>query len=580
MNQRIWPPRARRGTLSLTEAQLEIVDADGDFLLLACPGSGKTRAAAARITRLTAERGEKIAACSYTNVGAERIASMLEQPLHPKHFVGTVHTFLLRYVVYPFAHLVGATRGPELRHDEWPDQIIYGDNKQRIPLDAFRYDPAGGLVLRQRPHTVRGTPEQIVALVESQVKARKTGFFRETGVMSMDDAMWVALALLRKHPEIAVLVAARFDELLVDEAQDTSELQLACLEELKNTGALKSLVLIGDLEQSIYSFQGASAAGCRALASSQGLVERTLSENHRCSQRICNAASYFCSRGVADTAVGETKDCEIPPEVTLYPPSDPQRALAYFRARLASYGISVEHAAVLARRRSMVEALAGTATKIEVHERVERIAKLARALAHGTITRADMRYAERAVARCAYGDGVGVESLADEERRALRIAAYGFISGLPSLAGDLRSWIVGSKEALQTSAASLTEKPATAAGLLVKAKAGHERLDIEDLFSAPSGDLSPQTVHSIKGEDRDAVMMVVRKPHGADPTRQFELFDAIASGETISEEAEEERRVTFVALTRARRYCLVALPDTPRGRAVAERCTGLGFERS
>ena len=46
----------------------------------------------------------------------------------------------------------------------------------------------------------------------------------------------------------------------------------------------------------------------------------------------------------------------------------------------------------------------------------------------------------------------------------------------------------------------------------------------------------------------------------------------------VDPEKAEERRVLFVALTRARRYCLVALPDDARGRAVAAACDALGFQ--
>ncbi|HEV7529030.1 MAG TPA: UvrD-helicase domain-containing protein [Solirubrobacteraceae bacterium] len=565
--------------MDLTDAQREIVRTEGDFLLLACPGSGKTRAAAARVMRVAGEPGTKVAACSYTNVGAERIASMLEQPLQPKHFVGTVHTLLLRYVVYPFAHLAGAKRGPELRHEEWPAQKVYGDRKQRVPLDEFQYDTEGHLVLRRPQRAVKGTSEEIVASVESAVKARKKGFFREAGMVSLDDAMWVALTLLRKYPEIAAAFARRFDEILVDEAQDTSELQLACIGELRKTGSLRSLVLIGDLEQSIYSFQGASAEGCRALAAERGLRELTLSENHRCSQKICDAARHFCTRAMADSAVGETRDCEIDPEVALYPHDDPEQAMALFRERLEAHQIPTAHAAVLARRRTMVESLAGTGVKVDVEQRPARIARLAVALAEGTLTRSDMRYAERTVARCAYGDAIGPEDLDDDARVALRAAAYRFISALPSLDGDLRTWISGAKEALMAGAALVADTPATAAGMLLKSKATHQTVTVAEVFTPPPRDLVPQTVHSIKGEDREAIMMVVRKPHGSDPTHQFELFDAIATGTEVSEEAEEERRVTFVALTRARRYCLVALPDTKRGRAIAEASLALGFLR-
>jgi hypothetical protein len=52
-------------------------------------------------------------------------------------------------------------------------------------------------------------------------------------------------------------------------------------------------------------------------------------------------------------------------------------------------------------------------------------------------------------------------------------------------------------------------------------------------FSPPPKDLRPQTVHAIKGEDRDAVMVVVRRPHASDPAKQLELFETALSGDEI-----------------------------------------------
>jgi DNA helicase II / ATP-dependent DNA helicase PcrA len=562
----------------LTSAQQHVVDADGDFLLLACPGSGKTRSASARVARLARTPGEKIAACSYTNIGAERIATMLDAPIGPEHFLGTVHTFLLRYVLYPFAHTVGAKRGPEIRAGDWPTLGVHGDHRQRVALDDFRFTPTGDLVLPQKPRSVKGTPEEIIASVGDAVKARKRGFFK-AGIVSLDDAMWVALRLLREKHELTRAVARRFDEILIDEAQDTSELQLACIAELEKSGALASLVLIGDLEQSIFSFQGASAAGCRALADDHGLRAIPLAENHRCSQKICNAAAHFCAREAPDKAVGPERGCEIDPEVTLYPPADAGQAIEQFRARLLEHEIDPANAAVLARRNAMVEALAGATASVKIHERPERVARIAVALHRGTLTRTDVRFAERTVARCAFGEEFTIEDLDDSGRAELRAAVHVFLSRLPPVKGDLRAWIAGAREALAASASRIVQKPTTAAGLLLKSAAQHAGVEAEGVFTPPARDLAAQTVHSIKGEDRDAVMMVVRRPHGADPTRQFQLFHAVASGAEIGKDAEEERRVTFVALTRARRYCLVALPDTKQGREVADACGDLGFAR-
>lgn len=562
--------------MTLTPAQADIVRADGDFLLLACPGSGKTRSAAARVGRLADTPAMKIAACSYTNVGADRIASMLHAPLGPQHFLGTVHTLLLRYVVYPFAQLLGARQGPEIRVGDWPTLMVHNDHKQRVALDAFRMSPTGELVLPNKPISGSGTTEQIIQSVGATVKARKRAFFK-AGILSMDDAMWVALRVLRAQPTLTTAIASRFDEILIDEAQDTSELQLASLAELRKSRALASLVLIGDLEQSIFSFQGASAAGCRALAEEHGLREIHLAENHRCSQKICNAAAHFCARDAPDTAVGEHRDCEIDPEVAVYPAAEPMHAINTFRARLQTHGIDTKDSAVLARRRTMVEALAGRTPAVKIQERPARVARIALALQRGTLTRTDVRYLEATLARCAFGEDTAIEGFDDHSRTQLRRAAYVLLARLPRVDGDLRAWIAEAKLALHEGASVLTATPATAAGRLLKSAAAHAGVLARDVFTPPSPDLAAQTVHSIKGEDRDAVLLVIRKPHGADPTRQFELFDAVASGTEITDEAEEERRVTFVALTRARRYCLVALPDTKRGREVAAACGSLGF---
>src|ERR1700759_1930295 len=130
--------------MELTKRQQEIVDAPGNFVLLACPGSGKTRAAAHRIARLISEPATKLAVCSYTNVGADRLGSMLTRDLGivlgPEHFLGTIHTFLLRYIVYPYAHTLGAQQGPFVREGgSWPDLAVNDDHRQRMTLDQFRF---------------------------------------------------------------------------------------------------------------------------------------------------------------------------------------------------------------------------------------------------------------------------------------------------------------------------------------------------------------------------------------------------------------------------------------------------------
>jgi ATP-dependent DNA helicase UvrD/PcrA len=566
--------------MELTKRQQEIVDAPGNFVLLACPGSGKTRAAAHRIARLTGEPATKLAVCSYTNVGADRLGSMLTRDLGivlgPEHFLGTIHTFLLRYIVYPYAYMLGAQQGPFVREGgSWPDLAVNDDHRQRMTLDQFRFSSDGSLVITGKPRSVSGTPEQIIASVDKQVRNRKTGLFRSAGVLTADDSMWIALQILTKFPTLAEVVAARFDELLLDEAQDTSELQLACLEVIYKSDRLGSMVLIGDLEQSIYSFQGASAQRAAAFASTCGLRTEPLSENHRSSQKICEAAAHFCSRD-ADHAIGPHADCPIEPEVVLYSPDDPAAAIATFRQRLEHHQIEEAQAIVLARAWKVVNALNGRTTVFNERDRQQLVGDLAARLANSTLTAADIRAAQRLIAYCAW-DKNHLDELDETQQKRLRATAYQFLENLPKLSGDLQTWVRGAAVALQAAASALTDSVLHTGGRMLPAGDKLKDHDASQAFAPPQPTLSAQTVHSFKGEDSDAVMIVIRRHHGSDPTSQLELWEAAVGKSTVKAEKEEERRVLYVALTRAARYCLVALPDDRRGKAVAQACTALGF---
>lgn len=565
----------------LTTQQQAVVDHEGNFLLLACPGSGKTRSAAERSARLAKSPGMKLAVCSFTNVGADRIGGVLAQHLgvvlEREHFLGTIHRFLQRYVLWPYAHLRGAKRGPTIKEGSWPDLPVHGDNKQRMTLDSFRYTPDGSLVVSDRPRWVSGSDQEIIASVGKEVTRRKTAIFEQQGLLTPDDAMFVALRILREYPDTARAVARRFDEVLLDEAQDTSELQLACLDALHATGELRSLVLVGDLEQSIYSFQGASAERCAKLAEDRCLDVLRLTENHRSSQLICDAAVNFCGRSDPDIAVGPHAACEIPPEVALYPPNDPGAALDIYRERLAAHGIPTSDATVLGRNWKVVNAINGQSPLFDESDRRYHLGQLASRLAEGKLTRSDVVTAERLIAYCSW-DETHLADLAEDKRAALRKAAGELLRRLPQLDGDLSRWLIAARSELGRVATSLNDPPARTGGQAVNTNPEYENLRARDVFSPAPQDLSARTVHSFKGEDSDAVMVVIRRYIGNDPTAQLDLLEAAASGSEPDAERQEEQRVLFVALTRARRYCLVALPDDERGRSVATSCEALGFQ--
>lgn len=565
----------------LTKHQLPAVSAEGNIFLTACPGSGKTRAAAARLARL-AEDGLRVAGCSYTNVGVEQLRHVLAHDLNrtlgPDHFIGTLHQFLLRFAIYPFGHLVTQSpQTPRLFADDagWPD-VVFENNRIRLPLSRFRFQPDGSLCVRAVPPKFKYTPEDAAERGQSQARRLKERSARQ-GRLSFDDAMYWALRVLHGYPDLAAAIAMRFDELLVDEAQDTSELQLACLDALCGTEKLRSLALVGDLEQSICSFTGASRAGCEQLASKRSLEVIHLSENWRCSQRICNVAVHFCSRDKPDHAVGEDADCPWQPELSLFPPEEPTHAVERFRARLEALGHDQQDAAVLARNNDLVNHLNGRTTPVEVAPRPLAIGRAVCALrGGGTIGKREIEAVERIIALSAWGS-TDLPEVEPDRRRDLRTATMQLLTDAPDLSTNLRSWIRGIAPVLSDVTGGLASEPRHQAGRLLRSASGQEAHIAADVFQPQVRTLYAQTVHGVKGESRGAVLVVVAPRRSSKRATQGALWSRPLTGEPVSAEEAEELRIAFVALTRARRICTLALPENSED-AIIDAFQSAGFE--
>lgn len=548
-----------------TEHQLRAVAHPGDMLLVACPGSGKTRTGGGRIARL-AEEGQRVAACSYTNVGVEQIRSVLSGDLGvalgPEHFVGTLHRFLLTYVFFPFGHLVmGCSAAPKLAADEsalWPDVVYGGDHRKRLRVSKLRLRPDDSLVAKDAP---LGMSREAAAAAEAaQVMRLKSEKARQS-FATFDDSMYWALKVLVDHPFVREAVAGRFDELIVDEAQDTSELQLACLDQLCTAG-LKSLVLIGDIQQSIYSFQGASPEGCMSLAEAKCLEEVELTENHRSSQLICDVAAKFCDRA-PDVAVGQARDCPWPPRLLQYEADRPSDAVKSFTDELMALGIDAADTAVLTRGNDFKDLINGHTDPVDIRPLPKAVGRACAALrGHSVPTRRLIEGVEAALLRVGFDADLAVLDAGD--RWELRKAAMAFITELPDLENDLRQWIRDSCRVLHEHATVLAGGSISKrASDVFKSSADQEGLVAREAFAPSPNSLLAQTIHDVKGDSRDAVLVVIPPARGrAGRKAQASLWHEAVTGQETTNEEAEERRVGFVALTRARRFCAVAVPSS------------------
>jgi superfamily I DNA/RNA helicase len=460
----------------------------------------------------------------------------------------------------------------------WPEVVFGGNQRIRAPVVRFRFRPDGTLCFRGRlPYGV-GSREEAAEMEQQQALQMKTRMAK-AGFASMDDCMFWSLEVLRRYPELGAAIASRFEELLVDEAQDTSELQLACLQEVTATGGLPSLVLIGDLEQSIYSFQGASPDLCQQLADARNLAPADLSQNHRSSQKICDAAVHFCSRDAPDVAVGADASCDWNPELALYPPDEPQMAMRSFRERIRSLGIEETDAAVLARGNALVDEINGTGSVL-ADRRPMALGKAAWCVqTGGTLSRRQVDRVEHLLALIAWNkDPVQMDLPA---RRQLRLATMRVLEALPLVRGaGLREWIKEAAQVVGEAATELVETPERKAGLMIRSKASQAGVEASSAFADEGLGLKAQTVHDVKGESRDAVLVVADRIRSRQQEPQVTLWSRpLLGGESLAPEEAEELRIVFVALTRARRFCQVALPSDTDS-ATQESFLGAGFVRS
>jgi ATP-dependent DNA helicase UvrD/PcrA len=184
-------------------------------------------------------------ALSYTNVAVEEIAAAAESagaPVTEPDFLGTLHRVLLRYVVRPFGmKCMGCDAPPRLIADPPTrnETVSFRDGwaQRAVSIWDLHYRADSSFVLGADADVLHETTldaTQIAANAQRGARKLKQDLAAQ-GLMSLSDAMYWAQRAL-EDVECARAVAARFDELVVDEAQDTMDTQVRCLELLKAAG--------------------------------------------------------------------------------------------------------------------------------------------------------------------------------------------------------------------------------------------------------------------------------------------------------------------------------------------------------
>lgn len=243
-----------------------VTHGDGPLLILAGAGSGKTRVLTRRIAYLVHEKNlapERILALTFTNKAAGEMAGRVEQLLGmPVRglWIGTFHSICLR-LLRRHGTLLGY--GPSLSVFDADDQrglvrrllkeegLEEGPRRARDLLGIISRAKTAGLGAEAFREQAR-TPAQRVA---ATVYERYESALRAQNAADFDDLLLQALRLMREHPDVADRYAERFRHVLVDEYQDTNRVQFLLVERLARTH--RNIFVVGDDDQSIYGWRGA-----------------------------------------------------------------------------------------------------------------------------------------------------------------------------------------------------------------------------------------------------------------------------------------------------------------------------------
>lgn len=522
-------------TYGLTKQQKAAMLGEGNLFLTACPGSGKTTSIAGRVAMLTAQ-GKRVALLSHTKVGAKELGESVSRDhgisLTDESFVGTIHSFLGRYILQPFGHLLTESVVPVTMD---PDEAnrIYSESSSAW----FR------LLSRDSVECIKkqfNTAANAKAALADLLRAAKAG------AVSYDDGLFWSLEVLRAYPHVTNALASRFDEIIVDEAQDSNEKQIAVLEVLKKAG-LASLVMVGDFDQSIYAFGGANPARCRQAAKTMKLTPATLTENHRASQLLCNVSAKFRSSPVPDTAVGIYETLQIPPILIKYDSKNMGDLTSRFSSLQDEYEVEGERSAILVRNNVDVNAMTGGSVKLE------GIIGALYECANGESALSSIRELERLLIRSA---GLSRSSL---DRLKVRSIAYEVVMALPSLTGDAHEWASAAASAYDNGVRNLS--PAAAGATPTRVPPNLRHVEVESLGELSVGDHRVTTIHGTKGESVDAVMIVAGEPAADWHTEQAKVWASPLMGSGPSA-ISEELRLFYVALTRARQLAVLAVPES------------------
>ena len=291
----------------LNPAQRQAVEiTDGPLLILAGPGSGKTRVIAHRIAYLIAHERvhpRRILAVTFTNKAAremrDRIFALVGEDIGRDITLGTFHAVCAR-ILRVDGERIGLSQAFAI-YDEADQLAVVRPVMQDLGLDPRRTSARAVLSTISRAKSELSTAEAFALLVRdyfqevvSRVYERYQKALEENNAVDFDDLLMKTVELFREHPDVLDKYAQRYLHIHIDEFQDTNIAQYVLARQLASGHG--NICVVGDPDQSIYTWR---AADLRNILNFERDFPNArvvyLEQNYRSTQTILNSAHNVIS---------------------------------------------------------------------------------------------------------------------------------------------------------------------------------------------------------------------------------------------------------------------------------------------
>ena len=290
----------------LNERQREAVEAiDGPLLVIAGPGSGKTRLITYRIAYLMREVGlspARIGAVTFTNKAAREMKERIESVASygaERLTVGTFHAFCARLLRVD-GEAMGLDRDFTI-YDDADQQAAIKQSMGEVEVDPKQFAP------RAVQSAISGAKSQLLTAsgftmrtasyldeVVGRVYERYEAMMSQNNAVDFDDLLLKTYLLLSDNPAVAEKYQDRYAQFMIDEFQDTNVAQYAIARLIAQKH--RNLCAVGDPDQSIYSWRNADIRNILSFQSDfPDAKVIALEQNYRSTQTILDAASKLIS---------------------------------------------------------------------------------------------------------------------------------------------------------------------------------------------------------------------------------------------------------------------------------------------